>query len=286
MSNYIWRLYYWFRFVLLLFLIFNLILFNCLLVSCIILIDIRISIEPSRWSYVYKEDFFNAISSTLGVQFNAIELLNDARSENSFVTKLHFQIRILKKDHDDGNMLTDYAESLTDIIWSADYSRNLINALEAISIKSSLDHSRYSWLNPSDIQILNAAAVPVGTLDYEEKKYISFPVEAELMLVGVVVISFILLCISVTAYNRLSKRHELLEKDKLDKGSLSKLFGKFLKINSNVGKNGGGGGKGEYSQIPMNEIVSEGGYIGQMRPVFNAMDDDTLDDTDTDQSRV
>jgi hypothetical protein len=123
-----------------------------------LLIDIRISIEPSRWSYVYKEDFFNALSTTLGVQFTAIELLNDARSENSFVTKLHFQIRILRKDHDDGNLLTDYAESLTDIIWSADFTRNLVKALEENSvIKSSLDHSRYSWLNPSDIQVLNAA---------------------------------------------------------------------------------------------------------------------------------
>jgi hypothetical protein len=54
----------------------------------------------------------------------------------------------------------------------------------------------------------------------------------------------------------------MLEKDKLDKGSLSKLFGKFLKINNISGN--GGSSKGEYSQIPMNEIVSEGGYVGML----------------------
>ncbi len=45
----------------------------------------------------------------------------------------------------------------------ASFSEDLINALDYNSKKyDHLDHSRYGWMLPRDIEVLNSNALPIG----------------------------------------------------------------------------------------------------------------------------
>jgi hypothetical protein len=48
-------------------------------------------------------------------------------------------------------------------VWRADFGARLISALDTASAAAdALDHSRFGWLLPFDIEVLNAMALPLG----------------------------------------------------------------------------------------------------------------------------
>jgi hypothetical protein len=76
----------------------------------------RIRLNPSKWSYVYTETFYDAMASILKVKSSDIELLNDAGNEYTFGTKLHFQIRLKSKDFKGVLLLHSAAERIVSIV--------------------------------------------------------------------------------------------------------------------------------------------------------------------------
>ena len=77
-----------------------------------VFIDMRIGIPPSDWSYVYSEAFYGAFAALFKVKASAVELLNDAGSEYTMGTKLHFQIRLKAKDYPGKPSLVKATESI------------------------------------------------------------------------------------------------------------------------------------------------------------------------------
>lgn len=64
----------------------------------LVYVDMRVHVEPWRWSYVYTEAFYAAMTSMFKLRPNHVELLNDAGNEYTPGTKLHFQMRLRSKD--------------------------------------------------------------------------------------------------------------------------------------------------------------------------------------------
>lgn len=131
----------------------------------LIFIDLRIMIQSIEWSYAYSEAFYAAMSAIFSVRDSSIDLLNDAGNEYSMGVKLHFEMRIRLKDFDDTIAFRKFAQNIPEVVWGPSFAANLIAVLEAASKRvDGLDFSRYGYLLPRDIQVLNAVALPMGTV--------------------------------------------------------------------------------------------------------------------------
>lgn len=59
--------------------------------------------------------------------------------------------------------LTEAAEEIPETVWSESFPSDLIAALVSVSERiDKLDHSRYGWMLPMDVEVLNTAALPIG----------------------------------------------------------------------------------------------------------------------------
>lgn len=130
----------------------------------LVYIDLRIRLPPSQWSYVHTEAFFLALSELLSVETSSMELHTDPGDAYTMGTRIHIQIRLKAKDYPDLLSLNQAAQKIPMKIWMENFPDSLIFALESASLKlDSIDFSRYGWLQPSDISVLNSVALPIGT---------------------------------------------------------------------------------------------------------------------------
>lgn len=80
------------------------------------------------------------------------------------------------QDYDSIEELTDAAEEIPEVVWEESFPTDLLRTLNEYSKRyDKLDHSRYGWLVEADIEVLNAAALPIGDVrDPIEVRYQGF----------------------------------------------------------------------------------------------------------------
>lgn len=143
-------------------------------------IDLHLRVDASRWSYVYAESFFVAFTSLFHLPSpHNVELLNNYNSDSSLASssssssygsgssksalRLHFQIRLKRRDYKSELLLHDAAETIITKFRSADFSRDLLETLDAISqVQDRNAQRRFGWLYAQDIVVLSAVALPIG----------------------------------------------------------------------------------------------------------------------------
>lgn len=131
----------------------------------LIFVDLRIMIQSVEWSYAYSEAFYAAMSAVFSVRESSIDLLNDAGNEYTMGVKLHFEMRLRLKDFDDAIAFRKFAQNIPEIVWGPSFPTELIAALEVASKSlDALDFSRYGYLLPRDVEVLNAVALPMGAV--------------------------------------------------------------------------------------------------------------------------
>ena len=253
----------------------------------LIFIDMRIGIAPTDWSYVYREVFFNALASIFKVNPSAVELLNDASAEYTMATKLHFQLRLKAKNYPNAKTLVAAAQNIPVVVWKESFKAKLINILEEESKKiDHLDYSRYGYLKPFDVEILNAVALPLG----EVRDPIDIPNEGgqviiqhitealkgreEYFLLGVAIASVLMMCCMFFLYIRLHQENLALAKEKIESSSLMRVYNKFRGWRGGNKVNFDARGK-QYDQVGM-QMTGHGN---------NPMHDDDIDDEDLNDAR-
>jgi hypothetical protein len=255
-----------------------------------VFIDMRVRIRPSVWSYVHSEAFYGAFEILFNVRESNIELLNDAGSEYTFGTKLHFQLRLKNKDFKNTIKLSNAAQKIPEIVWRLDFNKDLIEALNVVSSRrDNVDYSRYGWLLPSDIEVLNAMAVPIGEIrdpfeipidadddegNFNINHFLSTSTKLDLALFGVLLMCLLIMLCLCGCYYKLRHENHLLEKDKISSGPMRDLFNKFQK-----GLVGDISSKGNYSELEMTDNIDDNDN-GFVRNVINPELDDELDDDD------
>jgi hypothetical protein len=232
----------------------------------IVFIDMRIMVDPQEWSYVHSEIFYASFAKMFDVRVEAIELLNDASSEYSFGAKLHFQIRLKSRDYKDKTAMIKAAESIPQKVWKPQFKQDLLNAIEAESHRvEKIDFSRFGYLTVHDVEILNAAALPLGDV----RDPVDIPNSSgaaitqisdvlknrtEYLLFGVTLGCLLCLCCMAGMYIKLHKENLALAKDKIDSTSIMKLYKKFQawRKSQNIEFDEDGN---EYSQIEMQQYM-------------------------------
>lgn len=256
----------------------------------LVLIDVRVSVDPEKWSYVYTEAFYGALAMVLNVRESVITLMNDiaGTEDYSLRSKLHFQVRIEKKDYSTVRSLNDAAMAVVENVWDENFAQDLVHALNTVSSKNDkLDHSRFGYLMPEDIQVLNAMALPIsdvrdpieianegGAVEvnfiHEGLRY-----KVDLILLGVAIAASISLCCVLHVNTRLQQERAALEKDKHVKGgSLYKFWNKIT-----------GGLKGRrdnfmYKQVELAERTGEGGVNDERQGLGQGFSETIYDDDD------
>ena len=90
----------------------------------------------------------------LQLKIDTIELLNDAGSEYTSGTKLHFKIRLKAKDYADTKALHDAADAIVVQVRRADFGARLVEALDATGqMLDGPQISRFGWLFNEDIEV-------------------------------------------------------------------------------------------------------------------------------------
>lgn len=93
----------------------------------------------------------------------SIELINSPIKESTIGCKLHFRIILRAKEFKSVEELNKAAQDIPETAWEASFPSDLIKALDTASKRlDKLDHSRYGWLSPYEIEIINAVAIPYG----------------------------------------------------------------------------------------------------------------------------
>jgi hypothetical protein len=154
----------------------------------LVFIDVRVSVDPQKWSYVYAEDFFGALALVLDVKESVITLMNDLSisQEERLKVKLHFQVRIEKKDYKTIKELNDAAMAIAEDVWEDSFAFDLVKALNTVSSKiDRLDHSRFGYLQPVDVEVLNAMALPISDV----RDPIEIPVEGNFLLLCLLLVN-------------------------------------------------------------------------------------------------
>ena len=228
----------------------------------LVFVDLRVMIYPSTWSYVHAEAFYCAIEQVLGVGENAIDLLNNAGNEYTTGVKLHFELRLKSQNFADMLQFRKYAQSIPDMVWGPSFSADLINGLEACSKKTDgLDFSRFGYMLPHDVEILNAVAMPMGgvrdPIEVPDEtgsiiiKYTKGVVknQFELLLVGVALTALLCCLCAVWGYFRMRREYAEWEKDK--EGSLGRIYASRFRAWSRGHASAG------YKQVVMSELAPE-----------------------------
>lgn len=196
----------------------------------LVYVDLRVGIEPWKWSYVHSENFFNAMAAVFKLNANNMELLNDAGSEYTAGTKLHFKIRMKAKDYKDVTAMHYASEDVVVKVRSPTFGTQLVRALDDASKKTSdWPHiSRYGWMYGSDVEVLSAIAMPTSGVrapqgeegpTYDDDGAALRLEQANMMLLGVGLAAVLLLGVVAYLYYQLRQAHALYEKDK---GTLSR----------------------------------------------------------------
>lgn len=156
----------------------------------LLFLDMKVNIPPVRWSYVYMEDFSDALSLELGLDKGRIRILNDVSEEWSASTKVHFEITLNKEDFDNSlRKVADAAELLPRRIrgpffgdrvksrliqveqeWKQlpSYSNQVTgegaqpNPSDKTHSGYRFDFSKYGWLTHNDITVTSVSSMPVG----------------------------------------------------------------------------------------------------------------------------
>lgn len=257
----------------------------------LIFIDMRVAVSPQEWTYVHREVFFGALSRLFNVKVGSVDLLNDASSEYTRGVKLHFQIRMKAKAYKDKTALVAAAEAIPRKVWLGSFGDDLIEAIEAESQATEhIDFSRYGYLKGSDVEVLNAAALPVGDV----RDPISVPNEGgseiivhiqeslknreDYLLLGVAIASLSCMMCACCLYLRVQRENNLLIKEKIESSTLMRVYNKFQgwregQPRSRIDS------RGKYSQLEMLEMMSEHG-AGNGKDSNNPLHDGDLDEDD------
>lgn len=236
----------------------------------LVFLDMRVRVEPSRWSYVYSEAFFAAFAILFEVRESSMELLNDASTEYTMGVKLHFQLRLRRKDFDSVMDLHKAAQSIPLEVWGPRFGADFLEALNKVSLQlDKLDFSRFGYLLPEDVEILNAMALPIGDVrdpvevpmdDHAPVIYdrikggIGISNQIDLLLAGVALGALALMFCVLCMYYRLRQEHAALEKDKVMGGSLRRMWNRFTRLESMKGSSFGRGARG--SSVEMNKFAA------------------------------
>lgn len=162
---------------------------------------------------------------------NAIELLNDIATEYTSGTKLHFQIRMKAKDYNNDIMkLHEASQAIVLRMRTEEFPADLIATLDTYSKyydKSQV--ARFSWMFREDVTVLNAVAMPIGTIrdpygasgiQNDDGEELSATTKFDLMLLGIALTAVLLLLIMICLYVRLRQEMFALEKEKVDRGGV------------------------------------------------------------------
>lgn len=196
----------------------------------LVYVDLRVRIEPWKWSYVYTEHFFAAMATLFKLNVNSVELLNDAGSEYTQGTKLHFKLRLKAKDYKDVTAMHKVSDYIVMTVRSPDFGTKLVLALDVAASKTSdvANLSRFGWMSGKDIEVLSAIAMPTSgvraTGGEEGPSTVDVAPggltlqQTNLLLLGVALGALLLLAVVIYLHMRLRHAHALYEKDK---GTLS-----------------------------------------------------------------
>jgi hypothetical protein len=215
-----------------------------------------VHIEPARWSYVYTEAFYKAFSTILSLKGNVIDLLNNAGSEYTSSTKLHFQIRVKASNFKSKLLLHDNVEKMVTLVRDKSFNKLLIETLDAQddsaastspgSDSNSNSNRRFGWLFAQDVEVLSAVALPIG--DEREPLHIDTSNTAasnatwrDLILTGAALGAVVALVTLLYMHYRLRQEYLLLSKDKSSIGkstaTLRKLWDKFAEMTAKANRN-------------------------------------------------
>mmetsp|Transcript_10692 Transcript_10692/g.10338 ORF Transcript_10692/g.10338 Transcript_10692/m.10338 type:complete len:234 (+) Transcript_10692:350-1051(+) len=225
------------------------------------------------------------------VRESSIELLNDAGSEYTSGVKLHFQLRLKAKDFHTVQALHAAAQAIPYAVWEPEFKTDLVNNLIITSKKiDHLDYSRYGYLVETDVEVLNAMALPLGEIrdpfeipmdedGASVTNHIKDTVQnqIDLILLGVAIACLAVLSCVLMMYYRLKLEHAALEKDKQG-GSLRGLWNRFVKKEGNSRSNH------RYSTLEMRDTMEDSSKatVSKTNVPFSSstMDDDELDEED------
>jgi len=260
-------------------------------------VDLRVMIFPSEWSYVHTENFYCAMSSVLGVKDNAVELLNSVGigSEYTAGTKLHFEIRMRSKDFPDILSFRRFAQGVPDSVWRASFPQDLLNSLDECSRRlDAVDFSRFGYMLPRDIEILNAISLPMGSVrdpveipDDGKASFISDDIvgvgikfgsrKLDFFFAGTLLAFFLCSCLVCCINRRLQQERQEWMKDK--ETSLSKIYASRFKAwvrgQAAQAAKGGAGAGTEYKAVQMTELGTDDdlGEIDIDPAALDAVDD-------------
>ena len=266
-------------------------------------VDLRVMIFPSEWSYVHTEAFYCAMASVLGVKDNAVELLNSVGIGNEYTSgvKLHFEIRIRAKDFSDVIQFRHFAQSVPDAVWRMSFPESLVGALDTCSKRTDgLDFSRYGYMLPRDVEILNAIALPMGSV----RDPVEIPDDSvhgddivgagiglggrklDFFFAGTFLALVLCSCLVCCIQRRLQQERSEWMKDK--ETSLSRRFKAWAqkyaaKMGGNKGAAQGGGAgaaAGEYAAVQMTELGGDDELAEGAGADFDSIGDADLDGVD------
>jgi hypothetical protein len=258
----------------------------------LIFIDMRVGVPPQEWSYVHTEVFYGAFAKLFGVKVGSIDLLNDASAEYTRGAKLHFQIRMKAKDYKSNTELINAAEAIPHKVWLASFGDSLVAAIEAESQATEhIDFSRFGYLTGSAVEILNAAALPVGDVrdpvdipneggaEFINHIHESLKNREDYLLLGVAIASLSCMLCMCCLYIRVQRENMLLVKEKIETSTLMRAYNRFqgwregqprAQIDS----------RGKYSQVEMLEMM--GGGASEHQPGVGSRGANPLHDGDLD----
>ena len=233
----------------------------------LVFIDLRIQVSPYLWTYVHSEGFFRAFSAIFAVKESSMELLNDAGSEYTLGTKLHFQLRLKASDYKSVADMAAAAQRIPEAVWEADFPSDLIDALVVTSREyDQADQSRYGFLRSFDVQILNAMALPIGEvrdpieiMGDDESAIIHHISQLaneydKLLLVGVALGSVTMFLCVLCLYFRLRAENFALSKEKAG-GSLYKMYERLQRLQRRLTE-GADKSSYKYKKVQLNELRS------------------------------
>lgn len=134
-------------------------------------VDVHLRMDASRWSYVHAESFFVAFASLFHLPSpHHVELLNHYNADDAAASgsarsalRLHFQIRLKRRDVKTEQQLHARAEAIVTTLRSADFPRLCVAALDEVAqVQDRATQRRFGWLYPQDLRVLSAVAVPLG----------------------------------------------------------------------------------------------------------------------------
>jgi hypothetical protein len=111
----------------------------------IILLDLKVTILPKMWSYVYSEAFIQALESIFQVPAGSIDLLNDASQEFNKEVRLHFEIHLQAKAFKSSIEFRQAAEIIPSMANSYSFPRLLLSKLNEISNSNDKVHSHLRY---------------------------------------------------------------------------------------------------------------------------------------------